>query len=283
MSNTPTLRPATEADYKELSTLLGVSTHTQRHLDWRAPYQWLGNQPFWVLEETSTLLAAMACPAEVSGVSWVRLFASAREDNVRNDWDILLEKNLEALRQSNVRELASMAVFDWYRRLLDVPPWQHKQDIVILSWTSTATETIQPIEGLSFLPLESEDLPAVAKIDAQAFENLWQNPLSSLQLAYRHSGYARVIKAGDDIIAYQISTIGLSSAHLARLAVAPKWQGKRIGRWLVRDLQAHFWLQNYGEVTVNTQSDNHASLSLYHSLGFVETGDRFPVFVHPIG
>jgi ribosomal protein S18 acetylase RimI-like enzyme len=123
----------------------------------------------------------------------------------------------------------------------------------------------------------------VAKIDAQAFENLWQNPLSSLQLAYRHSGYARVIKAGDDIIAYQISTIGLSSAHLARLAVAPKWQGKRIGRWLVRDLQAHFWLQNYGEVTVNTQSDNHASLSLYHSLGFVETGDRFPVFVHPIG
>ncbi|HTX80371.1 MAG TPA: GNAT family N-acetyltransferase, partial [Longilinea sp.] len=136
---------------------------------------------------------------------------------------------------------------------------------------------------LTIHPMQPEDLPAVARIDAQAFDDLWQNPLSTLQLALRQSGYATVVKSGSDIIAYQISTIGFSSAHLARLAVAPEWQGKRLGRLLVQDLQTHFWLLNYGEVSVNTQSDNQASLALYHSLGFVETGDRFPVFVHTTG
>jgi len=283
MSSTPTLRPATEADYKQLSALLGMSTHTQRHLDWRTPYQWLGSQPFWVLEEDSALIAAMACPAEVSEVSWIRLFAAGRESELQETWDSLLEKNLDALSHSNVKMLASLAVFDWYRRLLNAPRWQHKQDIVVLSWHSRAMDAIHPPDGLTLEPLEPEDLPAVACIDSQAFDSLWQNPLPSLQLALRQSGYARVVKSGSDIIAYQISTIGFSAAHLARLAVVPQWQGKRIGRWLVQDLQTHFWLQNYGGVSVNTQSDNHASLALYHSLGFVETGDRFPVFVHPIG
>jgi ribosomal protein S18 acetylase RimI-like enzyme len=282
MSTTPTLRPATEADYKQLSALLGVSTHTQRHLDWHTPCQWLNSQPFWVIEEGSTLIAAMACSAEVSEVSWVRLFTSARENELQDAWDSLLEKNLDVLRHSNIKILATLAVFDWYRHLLN-SAWRHKQDIVVLSWSSIATEALHPIEGLTLHHLQPEDLTAVAKIDAKAFDVLWQNPLASLQLALRQSGYATVVKSGNDIVAYQISTIGFSSAHLARLAVAPEWQGKRIGRLLVQDLQTHFWLQNYGEVTVNTQSDNRASLALYHSLGFVETGDRFPVFVQPIG
>ena len=282
MSTTPTLRPATEADYKQLSALLGVSTHTQRHLDWHTPYQWLNSQPFWVIEEGSTLIAAMACSAEVSEVSWVRLFTATRENELQDAWDSLLEKNLDVLRHSNIKVLATLAVFDWYRRLLN-SAWQHKQDIVVLSWSSIATEALHPIEGLTLHHLQPEDLPAIAKIDEQAFDGLWQNPLPSLQLALRQSGYATVVKSGNNIVAYQISTIGFSSAHLARLAVTPEWQGKRIGRLLVQDLQTHFWLQNYGEVTVNTQSDNWASLALYHSLGFVEIGDRFPVFVQPIG
>ena len=283
MSTTPTLRPATESDYKQLSVLLGKSTRTQRHLDWRTPYQWLGHQPFWALEEGTELSAVMACPAEVSQVSWIRLFASDGEKSLQDTWDSLLGKNLDDLHHSNVKMLATLAVFDWYRQLLSIPPWHHKQDIVVLSWPSASTEPPRSMHGLTLHPLRPEDLPAVARIDARAFEDLWQNPLSTLQLALRQSGYATVIKAGDEIIAYQISTIGFSSAHLARLAVAPKWQGKRVGRLLVQDLQTHFWLLNYGEVSVNTQSDNRASLALYHSLGFVETGDRFPVFVHPIG
>ncbi len=38
-----------------------------------------------------------------------------------------------------------------------------------------------------------------------------------------------------------------------------------------------------GRLSVNTQEDNSASLSLYRKLGFVRTGEHFPVLVYPIG
>jgi ribosomal protein S18 acetylase RimI-like enzyme len=36
--------------------------------------------------------------------------------------------------------------------------------------------------------------------------------------------------------------------------------------------------KNIARLTVNTQSDNHASLALYEKMGFVITGEKFPVY-----
>jgi RimJ/RimL family protein N-acetyltransferase len=36
-------------------------------------------------------------------------------------------------------------------------------------------------------------------------------------------------------------------------------------------------------LSVNTQSDNDASLALYQKMGFTRTGESFPVLVYPLG
>ena len=43
-------------------------------------------------------------------------------------------------------------------------------------------------------------------------------------------------------------------------------------------------LANHGiyKLSVNTQSDNAASLSLYQKMGFVRTGEQYPVYVFDV-
>ncbi|HNM38154.1 MAG TPA: hypothetical protein PKI33_13880, partial [Anaerolineales bacterium] len=38
-----------------------------------------------------------------------------------------------------------------------------------------------------------------------------------------------------------------------------------------------------GRLSVNTQDDNVASLRLYSKLGFLRTGEHYPVFIHSLG
>jgi ribosomal protein S18 acetylase RimI-like enzyme len=85
------------------------------------------------------------------------------------------------------------------------------------------------------------------------------------------------------IIGYQISTTSAMGGHLARLAVLPAYQGRRIGYALLNDLLRQFVYRGIFRVTVNTQSDNLASLKLYEKAGFERTGERYPVYTRSPG
>ena len=122
------------------------------------------------------------------------------------------------------------------------------------------------------------DLPAVAEVDAAAFDPLWQNSLPSLERAYPQAVLATVIEANGQVLGYQLSTRNPLGAHLARLAVRPELQGFGLGRALIADLIQQADRHAMYRLTVNTQSDNAASLALYKKTGFRETGERFPVY-----
>jgi ribosomal protein S18 acetylase RimI-like enzyme len=79
------------------------------------------------------------------------------------------------------------------------------------------------------------------------------------------------------VVGYQISTGSSAGAHLARLAVRKDAQGLGLGRALVGDLVHQMRKRNVDLITVNTQADNSASLALYQQLGFIRTGEEFPV------
>ncbi|RME89858.1 MAG: GNAT family N-acetyltransferase [Anaerolineae bacterium] len=84
------------------------------------------------------------------------------------------------------------------------------------------------------------------------------------------------------MVGYQISTQNALGAHLARLAVRPDVQGQGGGTALVSDLISRVLRKRLPRLTVNTQSNNHASLALYRKMGFVPTGERYPVFVYAL-
>jgi ribosomal protein S18 acetylase RimI-like enzyme len=132
--------------------------------------------------------------------------------------------------------------------------------------------------GSSIRTMFQYDLPAVAGLDMAAFDPLWQNSLQSLELAYPQAALATVVEAEGRLLGYQISTRNPLGAHLARLAVLPAFQGRGVGRALVSDLVQKAERLGMYRLTVNTQSDNAASLALYKKIGFRETGERYTVY-----
>jgi ribosomal-protein-alanine N-acetyltransferase len=128
--------------------------------------------------------------------------------------------------------------------------------------------------------MEPEDLAAVAGIDQEAFEPIWQNSLSQVEQAYEQSAIATVAEWENAIVGFQISTVNMFAAHLARLAVNPALQGRQIGTTLLSDLVQRCRSERLWQITINTQDDNHASLALYQRTGWTLTGERFPVYLY---
>jgi ribosomal protein S18 acetylase RimI-like enzyme len=128
------------------------------------------------------------------------------------------------------------------------------------------------------------DLPAVADVDASAFELLWQNTYPVLERAYPQAVWPTVAEMEGQLIGYQLSTRNPLGVHLARLAVRPAMQGNGLGYALVADLAEQAGGHGINHLTVNTQSDNGISLTLYQHLGFRETSERYQVYeLHLLG
>ena len=123
----------------------------------------------------------------------------------------------------------------------------------------------------------------VSQLDLDAFGSFWHNSCESLKRAYAQAVYASVAVDDSGVIGYQLSTGNPFGAHLARIGVRPEAQGRGIGAALVSDLVHRLDTNHLARLSVNTQADNAASLSLYKKLGFTQTGEHFPVLVYPNG
>ena len=275
------VRPAAPSDRQQLSNLIFFENRLHRHLDWRSPLEWLGAPFYWALDEGGQITAALACPTEREGIAWVRLFVYSGRWSAENAWTMLWSTAREEIARMGGAKVAVIAIQPWFQTLLTESGFENRQQIVLLEWRyqpTIARETTR----LRIRKMNEEDLPEVETIDAASFEPLWQNPLETLQRAYAQALYATVVENENGIIGYQISTGGGQRAHLARLAVHPAVQGKGAGRALLNDLFVHLTYIGISRLSVNTQSDNQVSLSLYHRMGFVRTGEQYPVYTFDI-
>lgn len=282
-----TLRPAGKNDYSALSSLFNSPNYIHRHLDWRDALAWLGCQPFWMMEENGQATATLSCIAEPEEVAWVRVFATTIRSSPDRAWMKLFEPVLEALHSSGNSgaenpAIVSLALREWYEDLLKRRGFVHHQDIVVFIFDQQPPAPPQIDPMIRLREMAAEDLEAVQIIDRTAFEPIWRLSLDDLRFAFNKSSYCTVAEKDGQIIGYTMSSNTSAYAHLARLAIDPRYQGQRMGFALVQDLLDHFINgMDYWGVTLNTQHDNHASLALYHKVGFRETGERFPVFIYP--
>jgi ribosomal-protein-alanine N-acetyltransferase len=271
------VRPAVPADRMQIANLIYFEPHVHRHLDWRAPLEWLGAPEYWVLEQSGTIIAALACPPDPEGVAWLRLFAHSTAVPLSDAWNMLWETARSALRGSNLT-VAAITVSDWFSSLLMENGFDGRQQIVVLEQNSSSfRERLLP-PGVQIRPMQEADLSAVTLVDHAGFDRLWRNSRATLRLGLAQAGFATVAQIDDEIVGYQISTRNSYGAHLARLAVLPRYQGNGIGYALVQDLLNKSRSVGLYRLTVNTQNDNQTSLALYQKIGFVLTGERYTVF-----
>ena len=278
------VRPASLEDHQKLSNLIFFESRLHRHLDWRSPLEWLGAPFYWALDEGRQISAAFACPIEALGIAWVRLFVYTGGWSAENAWNVLWQTAREEVAQAGGAQVAVIAMQPWFQQILAASNFRNIQQIVMLEWHGFASQLWAGSEALRIRirNMTESDLPDVERIDAASFDPLWQNSLETLRHAYSQSLIATVAESEAGIIGYQLSTGSGQRAHLARLAVHRSMQGRGVGRALLSDLFAKLVNNGVYRLSVNTQSDNAASLRLYHKMGFIRTGEQYPVYIFDV-
>lgn len=275
-------RLAVSRDHHQIANLMFFESNVHRHLDWRAPLDWLGSPLYWVVEDSSRILAVLACPQDPEGVAWIRLFAHAKKLSMDAAWGALWEEAKKGIAQQGGATVALIAMHPWLNDTLTKNEFVHTQDIIMLKRKCEDIPETQQNNGVKIRIMQTTDLQEVAELDKAAFIPLWQNPLSSLEKALPQAISATVIEDDQGLVGYQISTANPFGAHLARLAVRPDAQRRGLGSLIVNDLLGRLKSKKVARLSVNTQSDNIASLEMYKKLGFAATGEKFPVFCYSV-
>jgi ribosomal protein S18 acetylase RimI-like enzyme len=275
------IRPAVTADEQQIAELILFEQRIHRHLDWRTPLEWLGSQPYFVLEKHGRIAAALACPPDPSSIFWIRLFVFDSSLSGTSAWLPLWEAARRELASAENAVAAVIATQHWFESIVIESGFVLTQNIVMLQWDRQPFNPRPAPAGITLRPMTADDFQRVVEADAAAFEPLWQNSLPALSKAFSQSIYASVAENDSGLVGYQLSTGNPFGAHLARLAVRPEAQGCGIASALIGDLMTQVCRdENLSHISVNTQSDNAASLALYKKLGFRLTGEQYPVYVY---
>lgn len=265
-------------NYEQIARFLNQNNQIHRHLDWFGTLDWLGFQPYLLLMDNNKIQAVLCATPENNESSWIRTFVAKKRIPLEDTWQQLLEKAIVNLREKGINKLAALALHTWFEGLLSTSGFKNRQNIIVLEWGGKLPKKEMENPNITIRPMHMEDIARVYEVDKLAFTALWQHSLAGLVKAYEQPGISTVAVAHGEIVGYQISTSMTIYGHLARLAVHPDYQRMGIAQALVHDLLRQFDQQGFWRVTVNTQSDNLPSLSLYKKFGFKRTGEEIPVY-----
>lgn len=276
------IRPAELSDSETISDFLQQNIFLHRHLDWQEPLYWLQKPPFFILEHETRLEALLSFAPDPEQIAWARSFAALSSVPLSFAWSKLFSETLTFFRPHPPQFLAAVSLFEWFTGLLRDSGFRYKQDIVTFYYSHPVPPQKLTIDNCLPRKMTFSDLQQIESLDRAAFEPLWQTPFAGLAAAFNASFYSTVMTVHGDIIAYLIATEKNRNAHLARIAVHPDFQGRKIGSRLIMDFLDFCKSQSIQEITLNTQSDNQQSISLYKNLGFIPSNNIYPVFVYPM-
>lgn len=278
------VRRAVAQDHNQIANLVFFEPNSHRHLDWHSPLEWIGSPNYWVIEDGGRITGALACPEDPPHIAWIRFFGYQQNLSAQQAWAFLwAAAHNEIIRTNTQTCIAAIVVKQWFQSILLSSGFKLKQNIILLELMNENIRTFSAPQGIRIRPMRDADLPAVAEMDFAAFGQFWHNTADALQRARLQCTSATVAEDDSGVIGYQLSTKNPLGAHLARLGVQPEAQGRGVGSALVSDLIRSLGTNQLSKLSVNTQADNAASLALYKKLGFVPTGEHFPVLVYPIG
>lgn len=280
-----TVRAASQSDALGISSFLKRCVFIHRHLDWLSPIEWLAYQPYLILEIHHKMQSILVCAPEIAGVYWIRIFANLESGGLHANFHQLCQTAINMAEAEHEKPLfACIANHDWLLGLLIENGWIKIQDVVQLKWNRTLfkKQNYSANPDVSIRPMKLTEIRRVAFIDQASFQPIWQHSEHALKKAFQQSSYSSVCEMDQKVVGYQMSTSFQYRAHIARLAVLPEYQGRQLGKALVLDALKYFKKPWIREITVNTQSNNHRSLSIYHKLGFENTSDQFPIYIYQI-
>jgi ribosomal-protein-alanine N-acetyltransferase len=221
-------------------------------------------------------------------VAWIRLAAVDGDLDIERWLDLSLPPTVRALSARGVRELAWMDSWvsgpepyeDWARTHLKPRGFSPLAEIVTLTKTNqqlpdtpTASKAEPGIPEITLRPAANADLPAIVAIDRAAFAPYWWRSEATLGRRATTACRFAVAECGSEVIGYTECELHLPTAHLNRIAIHPRSQGRGVGAILLSHVLQALWQRGARTVSLNTQRHNHRSRRLYERFGFRATGD----------
>ncbi|MBN2248618.1 MAG: GNAT family N-acetyltransferase [Coriobacteriia bacterium] len=136
-----------------------------------------------------------------------------------------------------------------------------------------SAQTAEP--GMSMVRAASPtDISAILEVDAACFTPFWRYDRRLLERFCAAGGLA-VAEHDGRCLGYTLVTVDRGTAVLGRLCVEPQSRRRGVGMHLLRSALERACAADARHVTLSTQGDNAAALSLYRAAGFRLTGRRY--------
>jgi ribosomal-protein-alanine N-acetyltransferase len=83
-----------------------------------------------------------------------------------------------------------------------------------------------------------------------------------------------VCELGNDLVGHAVMSIAVGEAHLLNICVGPGWQGRGLGRRLLRRMLRIARERDADTMFLEVRVSNDAAQGLYEAEGFAEVGRR---------
>lgn len=272
-------RSAQRSDRRAIANLLRRAHFTTPHL-WRWQGH-LGEDGFVLSETRGRIEGALLALADESPVAWVRVAAVADSLEI-GDWlDASLPPIVGQVAATGAEALAWMDYQGWAGRYLAERGFApavrvvtlDKKDRAIPDGSTPPVRLRQPTK---------DDFAMLADIDRRAFTPMWWRSESSVRQRGKATSRFTVAELEGEVVGYAEWECGLSAAHVNRLAVDPRYQGRGIGALLLTRVLEALWNCGAQTVSLNTQASNHRSQRLYDRFNFRPTGESVIVWSLPL-
>ncbi|HQE22804.1 MAG TPA: ribosomal protein S18-alanine N-acetyltransferase [Syntrophomonadaceae bacterium] len=121
--------------------------------------------------------------------------------------------------------------------------------------------------------MTERDLDEVMAIEQQVFSLPWSRQSYMGELKNQFATYLVCDKEAQ-VAGYVGIWVVFEEAHITNIAVAPQWRGQGLGRVLMEEAERVARQKNALRILLEVRPSNHVALSLYTSLGYVESGRR---------
>lgn len=274
-------------DVRHIYKLLNQLQYTHVHLDWRDFDDWFKDPDLnaWVVRKdniTNAMIGAtiqpVVAPEETYPIAWLRFMLPYAPFGNDPALHVLWHALKEDLANSGIREVATLIIEPWVEPYFKEWGFSPLNSVISLRRDHPSATAYPLADHYTLRIVKQDDIPAISRLDSRAFEGVWQYSQETLAFAWDETYLFTMIEAGEQVVAYQMSTLEDGNGHLARLAVDPSVQGQGLGKAIVG--QALYQLEQVGlsSITVNTQGDNIRSQKLYERFGFKLSGSEIPIW-----
>jgi ribosomal-protein-alanine N-acetyltransferase len=235
-------------------------------------------QRVFLIEDARQLVGACGIAIGLPSIARIQVCASRGRSRSREVMRAALEAARSTLADQGVETLAFIGPEEWMLAGLAAQGFEQANTIVTLhKHTLRVPDRGNP--DVTVRPVRAEDLPALVAIDAAAFVPLWRNTEETFQ-EYREQCTAFCVAELEGVLAgyYCLNMVG-RHGHITRIAVHPRYQGRRIGVRLLAEAIATLAQDGVFGITLNTQRDNERALRLYEWFGFRMLGQEAEVWV----